>query len=631
MLSFELFGFRLSLENSADAIASNMDIGSDHSLTTRLPQVAFTIACLSFSILAAISIWGTLDRNDVVTKKPSKTSLKKQDREVRFELPEDEEQEEPKEETEEEPKIATAQNRNGVSEKVLLDQESHIAKISQLTSACAELSGILHRASIGTDSLRSLMPLLLDEISAIIGSLCQTQQLLAKDPTCFFSKTGMAAVFETTSTSILASCQDVKEQSETGAKIDLESLLSQARSFRSTLEFLRTSLEPRTPFVPQKPSAQSQRLGGGFAPAGHKRSLTVPNPQPTAPAVSPVADIKKWIEEPPHSESVPDTEQLPEYSVLPIDATTKSNISAKRNVVSLADIHDALKSSDNEYALRKLVDTNIDPNATYGRWSRTAIHEAARMNAVACIELLVRAGALVDVDDNKGDSPLHLAAWEGHVEAGASLIKAGADIDRFSGRDGCTPLFCAISGRHIDLVRLLLKKGARVGMKSPGGDMYPLHQASVTGQTAICSVLLDAGAQVDAVDKEKNTPLHYAATIGKVDTIKLLIKEGANVDAKQEKGMTPLHWACHKGHDAAVKILLDAGADEDDKAAGGATPLCCAASRGHFGCAKVLLKRGADPNLAADSWDGGSGTPLQLARSHGHKDVVALLKSHTKA
>lgn len=623
MYTFDILGFRLSLslETAAEAIdriaSSPIIMPTEDSLAARVfqPQTAFTVACLGLTVLAVISVWQ--NRESVGRggngQEKRRSILKKESQQVRFEDADGRnEQEQP-----------DATKRDAFAEG-----ESHISRISHLTSVCANLSGTLHSASIGTDTLRSQMPILLDELSGMIGVLCQIQQLLAKDPTCFSSKTGLAAVFETTSTGILSTCATTREECAQGTKPGIGYLLSQIRNYRSTLDFLYTNLELQSPMENGRPTSRSGHVDP-FVP-GHKRSLTVPTPQHSGPVITPGTDAKKWLESPPESESSIE-EQLPEYSALP-DTTQvpQSNTSVKRNVVSLSDIHGALSEKDSHGSLQKLLSTGVDPNAIYGRLSRTALQEAARLNESTCISLLIQSGALVDANDSKGDTALHLASWEGHVESCAALLSAGADIDRLSGRDACTPLFCAIGGKHIDLVRLLIKRGARVSMKSPT-EMYPLHQASVTGQPAICDVLLRAGAQIDGVDKDKNTPLHYAATVGKVDTIALLLKHGARVDAKQEQRMTPLHWTCHRGHEGALRALLDAGAEVNERADEDVTPLCCAASRGHVGCVKLLLRRGADRRIACSEWDGGKGTPAQLAKRNGHREVVALLQSYRKS
>jgi ankyrin repeat protein len=232
----------------------------------------------------------------------------------------------------------------------------------------------------------------------------------------------------------------------------------------------------------------------------------------------------------------------------------------------------------------------------------------------------------MSAEDTKGDTPLHLAAWAGNVEALASLLSHGADVDWLSGRDGYSPLWCAISANHIDAARLLLSKyGARVSLRS-GSGLMPLHQAAVTGQSAMCELLLDRGAQVDARDDDQNTALHYAAASGSKSSVRILLQAGAAVTARQAQGLTALHWAAHKGHVDALSLLLDHMAPLNAGAEEGATPLHLAANRGHLAAVRILLERGCKRKVFA-VWDGVEGTAAEMARAKNHARVARAIQS----
>jgi ankyrin repeat protein len=61
--------------------------------------------------------------------------------------------------------------------------------------------------------------------------------------------------------------------------------------------------------------------------------------------------------------------------------------------------------------------------------------------------------------------------------------------------------------------------------------MSPMHWAASDGQDAIINPLLDAGASVDATDREGLTALHFAAENGWDETVGLLLEHGADIDA----------------------------------------------------------------------------------------------------
>jgi len=99
----------------------------------------------------------------------------------------------------------------------------------------------------------------------------------------------------------------------------------------------------------------------------------------------------------------------------------------------------------------------------------------------------------------------------------------------------------------------------------------------------IAEMLLDAGADVNAAKNHRHTqPLHYAAdgypenpawnAERQVATIRLLLKAGADLHAQDKNGATPLHRAVRTRCAAAVKALLDAGADATIRNKPGSTP-----------------------------------------------------------
>jgi ankyrin repeat protein len=89
------------------------------------------------------------------------------------------------------------------------------------------------------------------------------------------------------------------------------------------------------------------------------------------------------------------------------------------------------------------------------------------------------------------------------------------------------------------------------------------EQYSQVSQVFWMQALLQAGAAVDARDKNQDTPLHWAAENSHVEAMRVLLKAGAAVDAEDEHKRTPLHWAAENGHIEAMRVLLKAGAAVD--------------------------------------------------------------------
>jgi ankyrin repeat protein len=78
-------------------------------------------------------------------------------------------------------------------------------------------------------------------------------------------------------------------------------------------------------------------------------------------------------------------------------------------------------------------------------------------------------------------------------------------------------------------------------------------------------VLIQNGADVNAVDEGKDTALHYAAMDGYLDVAKLLLKNGADVNAVQKDKLTALRIAASKKHIPCTLQLLCFGAGIDDE------------------------------------------------------------------
>ena len=141
------------------------------------------------------------------------------------------------------------------------------------------------------------------------------------------------------------------------------------------------------------------------------------------------------------------------------------------------------------------------------------------------------------------DAPVADAAMRQDTDAVRALIAAGADVNTAQG-DGMTGLHWAAHNGATEIARLLLGAGADRDMTTRLGDHTPLHVASRAGQASTVSVLLDAGAAVNALTTTGATPLHFAATAGNVDTLTALLDHGADANAREPVwGQTPLMFA----------------------------------------------------------------------------------------
>jgi len=101
-----------------------------------------------------------------------------------------------------------------------------------------------------------------------------------------------------------------------------------------------------------------------------------------------------------------------------------------------------------------------------------------------------------------------------------------------------------------------------------------LHQATLKGDTAAVTKLLQQGSNPNTVDNAGWCPLHEAVAEGYIPIVTLLLQHGAspNMHSKDEKE-TPLHDAVANRHLDMVKLLVSYGADIRAKSCTGKTPL----------------------------------------------------------
>jgi ankyrin repeat protein len=221
------------------------------------------------------------------------------------------------------------------------------------------------------------------------------------------------------------------------------------------------------------------------------------------------------------------------------------------------------------------------------------IHYAAAHNSVQCLGYFINSGIEISLPHSTTNSaPLHFAAEYGHVEVVKILLEKGANIGA-QNQNGYTPLHFAAEYGHVEVVKILLEKGANIEAQNQNA-YTTLHFAAEKGNFAVIKILLEKVADIEAKSQNGYTPLHLAAGDGNVEVVKILLEKGANIEAQNLYAYTPLHFAAEYGHVEVVKILLDKGADIKAKDQHDYTPLHLAAGDGHVEIIKMLLLAGAD-------------------------------------
>lgn len=145
------------------------------------------------------------------------------------------------------------------------------------------------------------------------------------------------------------------------------------------------------------------------------------------------------------------------------------------------------------------------------------------------------------------------ALYEGDRERGEQLLAERDQIDVFE---------AAAYGRVERLRELVEADPAHATAYSPDG-FTALHFAAFFAQPGSAAVLLERGA--DASVRARNTmsvePLHSAAAADQTEIARMLLDAGADPNAVQEGGFTPLHAAGQNGNAELASLLLERGAD----------------------------------------------------------------------
>ncbi|XP_071118922.1 uncharacterized protein [Haliotis cracherodii] len=298
-------------------------------------------------------------------------------------------------------------------------------------------------------------------------------------------------------------------------------------------------------------------------------------------------------------------------------------------------------------SLKLLVDNQGDVSVKDNQ-GQTALHLLPHysIDEAKKISYLLKAGADINAVDDKGATPLHVAAAEGCLASVEPLIKYKADISSRD-TDGLTVLHRAAQSLTDSeaIIELLIAKGANVNMRDNSGLTAICHAAehgtlnslqilvangadmfvrSSTGETVLhmavkkyhmplekVEFLMERGVNVNLLDCSGTSPLHYAALETSYETVKFLVENGANIQCANDSGTTPLHNAVEStiNRKQKVEFLIKQGADVFAADKNGDTPLHVATD-GSFELLELLI---VDLNIDISNTDKQGNTLLYRA------------------
>jgi hypothetical protein len=190
----------------------------------------------------------------------------------------------------------------------------------------------------------------------------------------------------------------------------------------------------------------------------------------------------------------------------------------------------------------------------------TPLHQASLYGGKDFMDELLSKGADVNAKDDNGITSFGIAAMSADVPTIQRMLDMGADI---SARDneGRTPLSWAVRGANSDVAELLVKKGADLYSKNSSGETMAYYALVEGASSSLLDTMKRVGYDINARNTNGETLLFGAVRRSAVAWISLLVDAGADVNARDAKGFTPLHYA-RLNYKYVVSELLKYGATE---------------------------------------------------------------------
>ncbi|KAM0517558.1 hypothetical protein ACHAPS_008124 [Verticillium nonalfalfae] len=263
-------------------------------------------------------------------------------------------------------------------------------------------------------------------------------------------------------------------------------------------------------------------------------------------------------------------------------------------------------------ATKVLVDAKADILAV-GKKGARPLTVACLVGDPEIVRLLIEKGAEIEAQDENGVTALQGATDWGRLKAVEVMLAHGADHsygqtdDKEANSTTWKPIVQASQNNYAKIVALLLSKGADANANGPSG--CALYLAARGGHVDVCKMLLENGAVANVSTTEFASPLSVAVETGKLELVQLLLDHGAEIEAvfkgtgDDDTKDTPLTIAARQGLTEIVELLLERGANPNHYEGDLDPPLYLASWRGHVLIVKMLLEKGADPNAQLDGQD----------------------------
>ncbi len=185
------------------------------------------------------------------------------------------------------------------------------------------------------------------------------------------------------------------------------------------------------------------------------------------------------------------------------------------------------------------------------------MYEATKKSCLIIFLILICHFSYSSTIELKNDSTILAAIRNGNIRILAELLSNQENPDRKYGKDERTLLSYSIENDQLTIAKYLLDNGFDIDKKDK--DKTPIMFTAEFGRDSIAKLLIEHGAELNAINHSGNTAFHYAAKYNNPGILRLLYEHGANINIPNEDQWTALDFAIINNYQEIIYYLQSIG------------------------------------------------------------------------